>query len=72
MYLILSKISHIIVNERAKGEKHKETFKNNACMVLGRRSSRRGSGIWKPFISRLERLGDETGVHMLREWEKEM
>ena len=23
-------------------------------------------------ISRLERLGDETGVHMLREWEKEM
>ncbi len=24
MYLILSEISHIIVNERAKGEKHKE------------------------------------------------
>ena len=23
-------------------------------------------------ISRLERLGDETGVHTLREWEKEM
>ena len=26
MYLILSEISHIIVNERAKGEKHKETL----------------------------------------------
>ena len=23
-------------------------------------------------IGRLERLGDETGVHTLREWEKEM
>ena len=23
-------------------------------------------------ISRLEKLGDETGVHTLREWEKEM
>lgn len=23
-------------------------------------------------ITRLERLGDETGVHTLREWEKEM
>lgn len=23
-------------------------------------------------VSRLERLGDETGVHTLREWEKEM
>ena len=23
-------------------------------------------------IKRLERLGDETGVHTLREWEKEM
>lgn len=23
-------------------------------------------------ISRLERLGNETGVHTLREWEKEM
>lgn len=23
-------------------------------------------------ITRLEKLGDETGVHTLREWEKEM
>lgn len=23
-------------------------------------------------VSRLEKLGDETGVHTLREWEKEM
>ena len=31
-----------------------------------------GAWLTADEISRLERFGDETGVHTLREWEKEM
>lgn len=31
-----------------------------------------GNHLFEEEISRLEKLGDETGVHTLREWEKEM
>lgn len=43
---------------------------------MGRRGSRRSSerilGDFVKEVSRLEKLGDETGVHTLREWEEEM
>lgn len=43
---------------------------------MGRRGSRRRSeripGDFVKEVSRLEKLGDETDVHTLREWEEEM
>ena len=56
MYLILSEISHIIVNERAKGEKHKETL-NSKWMNGGLKIS-----AVKNHYSLLHRSSERAGI----------